>query len=133
MLLNLRTLSLLGVTFYSLAIITHILILLKVIPYNLVNGGRSTSFDEQAHLSLVNIAIAVVGSLFMVLMYVNSGLTRHWLGLVIFGAITLFWLLGFVMQLLGTPLEKSVMSVIVLFGLFVHVQFFIHTWRSLWG
>ncbi len=131
--LSLETLSLMGITFYVAAIITHVLILLKVIPYTLVNGGRSVSFEAQAKLSKANIMIAIIGTLFMGLIVFNTGLTRHWLGLIIFGVISLFWILGFVMQLLGTRLEKIVMSVIVLFGIFIHVQFFIHTWTFLWA
>jgi hypothetical protein len=124
---DIQTLSILGVIYYVSAIIAHILVLGRIIPYTSVNGGRSASFEDQAKLSRSNIVIAVFGIILMTLVGLIPAMTAHWSGIVIFGILSLFWLMGFVMQLLGTRLEKTVMSVIVLFGLYIHVSLLIQT------
>ena len=127
---GLQTLSIMGMAYYGLAIITHILILTRIIPYTSVNGERSASYEDQARVSGSNIVVASGGIILMVLVFIDIGLTRHWSGLVIFGVLSLFWLMGFVMQLLGTFFEKTFMSVIVLFGIVVHVALFIHAFQA---
>ena len=107
--------------FYISIFLIHVLVLNKNISFKLVNGGRSKNFKEQQKQSQVSILIVVV-----IFLYVfGTMLFPSFRGTIVFLVITsllvLLWLLGTVMQLLGTKFEKRVVVWINLIGLFSHV------------
>jgi hypothetical protein len=120
--LNLQLTFILGYLFYGLVIVVHILIIQRIIPYELVNGGRSQSYEDQRKLSMISALIGLVGLGFIGYSQLFSEMITHWVYFVFVVFLTLFWLLGSVMQLLGTPFEKRVIIWVNLLGVIVHLS-----------
>lgn len=112
----------LGYVFYVLSIMVHVLIMNQKISYKLVNGGRSESFEKQYKLSMMSLIILALGLLIVVIYHIYPQIATTLFGMLLMGMLSLYWLMSFVMQLLGTSFEKKVMSLIVFIGLFSHVM-----------
>jgi len=107
------------VIFYTSAIVVQLLVILKVIPYDWVNGGMSKSYEIQAIQSIISLVI-IIGLLVFVLKIIKQGtLINNW-KLKILYLITFFWLLGLVMQLAGTTFERYFLSFVLLLGVASH-------------
>lgn len=116
------TAVLMGVWFYSLTILIHVLVICSIIPYTWVNGGRSESFAAQLSLSMISTLIAVMGVVFTLLIGGNK-LTKFNRGItVICWFLAVFWSFGFIQQWLGTPFEKTVCSFVLLLGVLSHLR-----------
>lgn len=111
-----------GLLFYILSILVHVLVIKQKISYTLVNGGRSTSYEAQAKTSVASFAVLALGIVILLLVYFNPQITLTLFGVILMGLLTLYWTLGFVMQLLGTRFEKRVMSIVLLLGIFSHLM-----------
>lgn len=129
--LPLILLSMLGVLFYFTIVVIHMLIVIKIIPFQFVNGGRSATYDEQKKISTISLFIGLIGIIFMAYLSFQFISILNYVGLVIFSLLSLYWFAGLIMQFLGTKLERYIMSVIVLFGLYIHVMFLIQIIQSL--
>lgn len=120
--INMKTAVLIGICFYSLTILIHFLILSGIIPLTWINGGRSESFDTQVPLSIAAIIISIIGGVFTlnvggtVLNQYKRGIT------VICWFFVALWVFGFIQQLLGTPFEKMVCSLILLLGIISNLR-----------
>lgn len=112
----------LGYIYYAIVFVTHVLILLGVIPYQWVNGGRSPSFAAQTQLSYVSMAIALVGMLYILLTARIKPLRYYLVFRIFTWLVTAYWVLGFFMQLLGTPFERFLLSLVLLFGIWIHAR-----------
>lgn len=112
----------LGYAYYAIVFLTHVLILLQVIPYQWVNGGRSVSYEAQAQLSFVSLVIALIGLIYIFLTDKIKPMRYHIAFRIFTWLLTAYWTLGFFMQLLGTPFERFGMSILVLFGIWVHAR-----------
>lgn len=112
--------------FYLSSILLHVLILQKVISYRVVNGGRSKTYQEQAKQSKSSIAILIVFMIYILVTLIIPSFRVTVFNLIITMIITLFWLLGTVLQLLGTTFEKRVIVWINLLGLMAHSILVIH-------
>ncbi|QLY40733.1 hypothetical protein HF295_07665 [Hujiaoplasma nucleasis] len=119
---NLSLTITLGYLFYSLVILIHVLIMTKKVSYLKVNGGRSKSFADQYKLSVSSTIIALLGLLYILLTQLNHAMISHWLYISITALLTLLWIFGLIMQLLGTKFEKTVMIWINLLGVLVHLN-----------
>lgn len=120
---NVGVLTVLAMIYYFLVILIHVLILTKIISFTWVNGGRSATYETQARLSVSSMAIAAIG---IVIISVTPSLVDFmmgWIGVIIFGALSIFWLLGYVMQLLGTRFERYLLSFVLLFGFYAHLEY----------
>jgi hypothetical protein len=107
--------------FYFSSLATHVLIISKILPYQWVSGGMSPSYEVQAVQSAVNI---VVISLLFLLMWKITNLKTNpkvWQRRTLY-IVTALWIIGFIMQLLGTSFERYVMSVVLLVGVAGHIQ-----------
>jgi len=105
--------------FYGLCIFVQILVLAKIVPYNWVNGGMSTSYRAQAVQSVVS--IAVMGLLYVFCQkLLHHRWCRKWQVYFVY-AVILFWTIGLIMQLLGTHFERYCMSPILLLGVISHI------------
>ena len=107
--------------FYIASLLIHVLVLYKKISFKLVNGGRSKDFKEQQKQSQVSILIIVVMSIYILSTLLFPSFRGTIVFLVFTSLLVLFWLLGTVMQLLGTQFEKRVVVWINLIGLVSHV------------
>lgn len=120
--LSLNKIQLLGYLFYISVILTHVLVLLDIIPYSSVNGARTPSYDAQIPLSISSMTIGFLGIIYI---FIVGKLKKRKIKLVFCittWMLTVYWTIGLVMQLLGTTFERFVLSWIVLFAVFVHVQ-----------
>ena len=108
------------VLFYSAAILTQLLVLVKVIPYTSVNGGMSKSYSAQAVQSVISIFVLLLFGIFIWrVASKNTEVTTN--KKYILYAITSFWLLGLLLQLLGTTFERYVLSFVLLPGVISHI------------
>jgi hypothetical protein len=120
--INLKTAILMGICFYSLTILIHILIISGIIPLTWVNGGRSESFATQLPISIINIIISIIGGVFTLLIGGNL-LKKFKRGTtVILWFFVVLWSIGYIQQLLGTPFEKTVCSFILLLGIISNLR-----------
>ena len=115
-----RTAVFLGIIFYSLTILIHFLIISKIIPFTWVNGGRSESFAEQLPISVINIVISIIGVVFTLIV---GSIKQYKRGItVICWFFVVLWSFGFIQQLLGTPFEKMVVSLVLLIGVISNLR-----------
>lgn len=112
----------LGYLFYAIVLLTHILIIAKIIPFGWINGGRSASYDAQLQISIPNLGIACVGFLYIFSNQKFQSLQRNKLFRVFKWALVPFWIFSFALQFLGTRFEIFVMSPIILLGIYVHIR-----------
>lgn len=115
--ISLPTAVWMSVIFYSLAIMVQTLVITKVIPYNWVNGGFSESYDAQLALSINSIVLLVV---MFVLTLIAGKVIKTKLKktiTIICWIMSAYWLIGLIMQLIGTPFERFVISWTILLGL----------------
>ncbi|WP_017380683.1 hypothetical protein [Paenisporosarcina sp. TG-14] len=120
--INMKTAVFMGICFYSLTILIHILIISGIIPLSWVNGGRSESFATQLPISIINTIIAIIGGVFT-LMIGGKMLYKYKRGITaICWFFVVLWSFGFIQQLLGTPFEKIVCSLILLLGVIANLR-----------
>lgn len=116
-----RNVSTLVLIFYAILILIHILILLKVIPYTEVNGGRSTSYDMQAGLSIFSIIVGIIGSGYVIGVKKIKSQKLTVICKFITWILVVYWCVGLVMQLLGTNFERFVLSGVLVYAIIVHI------------
>ena len=101
-------------------IVLHILVILDILPYLWVNGGRTESLTQAREIStssiimtVINIMIALIASEVIPVKF-----NKFWgIAVSVFLIITLpFGIVGIVQQFLGTPFEKCVTSLITIIG-----------------
>ena len=101
-------------------IIVHVLVILKILPYQWVNGGRIESYEMACQISVASIVVMIV-CIFITLIackIIPLKLNRFW-GIalsVLLIAMLPFSLLGVIQQFLGTLFEKCVMSAVAAIG-----------------
>lgn len=117
-----KTAVFIGIIFYFLTICIHVLIISGIIPFTWVNGGRSDSFATQLPISIISIFISIIGGVFTLIVgrnllftYKRGITTICWLFVVL-------WSFGFIQQLLGTPFEKMVCSLILFLGVISNLR-----------
>ena len=117
-----KTAVFMGIIFYSLTILIHVLIISQIIPFTWVNGGRSESFAEQLPITVINIVISIIGLVFTVIVG-RIKLNKYKRGItVICWFFVVLWSFGFIQQLFGTPFEKMVCSLVLLIGVISHLR-----------
>ncbi|WP_316568897.1 hypothetical protein [Neobacillus sp. YIM B06451] len=117
-----KTAVFMGIIFYSLTILIHLLIISKSIPFTWVNGGRSESFAEQLPISVINIVISIIGVVFTLIVG-RIKLYKYKRGItVICWFFVVLWSFGFIQQLFGTPFEKMVCSLVLLLGVISNLR-----------
>ena len=117
-----KTAVFMGIIFYSLTILIHVLIISGIIPFTWVNGGRSESFATQLPISIISTIIAIIGGVFTLIVGRNI-LYKYKRGItVICWFFVVLWSFGFIQQLFGTPFEKMVCSLILLLGVISNLR-----------
>lgn len=114
-----NTLRWLIAIFYVSALIIQLLVVLKAIPYDWVNGGMSQSYESQLVQSLVSLVIISLLFTFVWKLVHESDKVKKW-KLRVLNLITLFWLIGFFMQLAGTDFERYLLSLCLALGVVSH-------------
>ncbi|PAD21527.1 hypothetical protein CHH64_08515 [Terribacillus saccharophilus] len=125
--ISMKTAILLGICFYTLTILIHVLVISGILPYTWVNGGRADSFATQFQLSIISIIICIIGGLFTFFAAenrvgrFNRGIT------IICWFLVMLCSIGLIQQLLGTSFEKGVCSFIVLLGIISNLRLAVET------
>jgi hypothetical protein len=120
--MNMKTAVLMGLCFYFLTILINVLIISGIIPFTWVNGGRSESFATQLPISITNSMISIIGGIFTLIVGGNL-LYKYKRGITILcWFFAILWSFGFILQLLGTPFEKIVCSLILLLGVISNLR-----------
>lgn len=120
--MNKRNTIILSYLFYFLVLIIHLFILIKIIPFQWINGGRSKSYDAQVPISIANIGVVFLGFLYV---SINRKYTtiQNFLSFRIFKwSLVPFWCLSLFLQFIGTKFELFAMSPIVMLGIYSHIQ-----------
>ena len=119
-----------GYVFYLFGILVHVLVIHKRLSFKWVNGGRSASYEAQYKTSIMSVIILVVGLVLLLMYHLFPEFSKTIFGMILMGILSLYWLMGFVMQLMGTTFEKKYMSPLLATGVFAHVVVFIHFFIS---
>ncbi|CAH0347177.1 hypothetical protein [Bacillus sp. CECT 9360] len=120
--INMKTAVFMAMCFYSLTFLIQVLIISGIIPLTWVNGGRSESFATQLPISIINIIISIIGGVITLIVGGNI-LYKYKRGItVISWFFVVLWSFGFILQLLGTPFEKMVISLILLLGVISNLR-----------
>lgn len=119
---NMKTAVYMGICFYSLTFLIQVLIISGIIPFTWVNGGRSESLATQLPISIINIIISIIGGVFTLIVGGNT-FYKYKRGITVMcWFFVVLWSFGFIQQLLGTPFEKMVMSLILLLGVISNMR-----------
>ena len=116
---SVRVLKRLIATFYVSALVVQLLVVLKVIPFDWVNGGMSKTYEIQLVQSLVSLVIISALFRFVWRLLCQDGNVKKWKLRALY-AITAFWFLGLLMQIAGTEFERYFLSFSLLLGVVSH-------------
>jgi membrane-associated HD superfamily phosphohydrolase len=117
--ISINTIKWLIAIFYVSALLVQLLVVLKVIPYNWVNGGMSESYQAQLVQSLISLVIISTLFVFVWSLAHQNGKVKRWKLRALY-IITILWLLGLFMQIAGTEFERDVLSLSLLLGVMSH-------------
>lgn len=117
---DLKKAGIINIIICTINIIVHILVILGIIPFQWVNGGRTDSFDEACRIATSSIVVMIISIL---ITFIASGIipikfNKFW-GIflsVILIAMLPFSFLGIIQQFLGTIFEKCFMSILAIIG-----------------
>ncbi|MGB2991753.1 MAG: hypothetical protein WBB47_03865 [Paenisporosarcina sp.] len=120
--INMKTAVFMGICFYSLTILIHVLIITGIIPFTWVNGGRSDSFATQLPISITSIIISIIGGFFTLIIDGNMLYKYKRVITIICWFFVVLWSFGCILQFLGTPFEKLVCSFILILGIISNLR-----------
>ena len=120
--INLKTAVCMGICFYSLIILIHVLIIGGIIPLTWINGGRSESMAAQLPISIINIIISIIGGIFTLTASRTIPYTSRRKITFMYWLFVILWFFGLVQQLLGTPFEKIVCSLLLILGIISNLR-----------
>lgn len=96
----------------------HIAVLLQLLPYTWVNGGRTASFEAACQVSVASMVLTTMKVLFILFasQIIPVKINRFWGAAISFIMIIMlpFDIVGIIQQFLGTTFEKCVTSVITI-------------------
>ena len=120
--INMKTAVFMGITFYSLTFLIHLLIISGIIPFTWVNGGRSESFATQLPISVINIIISIIGVVFTLIVG-RIKLFKYKRGItVICWFFVVLWSVGFIQQLFGTHVTLALNIFVLILGVISNLR-----------
>ncbi len=124
--IDLRQAGLINILMNLLAIIVHLLVIFQFMPYNWINGGRSATYEIALQTSINSIPILIIYALISLL---ASGIFQiKWNNITKIIISILLWIItistsfGLILQLLGTPFEKFVMSIVCVISIITTIR-----------
>ena len=118
--INLKTAGIISVVIAMITITIHTLVILKVMPFTWINGGRSGTFEIAKQTSTISIIILIAG-IFISLW--ACGIIRYLKFTRVLTAI--LWIsfayncIGIILQFLGTPFENLFTSILCIINAIV--------------
>ena len=121
--LNLKAAGCINIAALATTIVVHCLVIFKVLPFTWLNGGRSATFESGMQTSIISIGI-------LFLMILINLFACEVIRVNKFAAVLkmLLWVLliysifALAQQLLGTPFEKFVMSILCLVNVLMYLR-----------
>lgn len=117
---NLKKAGIVNVSAGLVNILVHFFVILKILPYQWVNGGRTESLEAACQISVSSIIASVVGILItLVASRIIPIKLNRFFGIaltVVLVVLLPLSLIGVAQQLLGTLFEKCVMSIVAAVG-----------------
>lgn len=112
--ISLKTAGSINIAAIIMAAIVHLLVILQVMPYTWINGGRSVSMEVQQQVSMTSIFILAVMALInlWIIKTVRWNQVVYILHAICLWLLFIYSVIGAIMQLFGTPFEKICMSVL---------------------
>jgi hypothetical protein len=121
-----KTAGIIFLLMMAVTIIVHLLVIIKIIPYEWVNGGKINSYDETFSIAVLSIIILIIISLFTLISstILNVKLSRipkiilkiiSWILVVYFAFII-------ILQFIGTNFEIFFMSIVCLVSFLCSVR-----------
>ena len=115
---SLRKAGIINLSIGLINILIHVLVILKILPFTWVNGGRSENYEAACSLAVSSIAIMLIT---MLLTFISSDIVpikfNRFFGIllsVILVILLPFSFMGIVLQFLGTMFEKSFCSILTI-------------------
>lgn len=118
--INLKTAGIVSVVIALITIMIHTLVLLKVMPFIWINGGRSATFEIAKQTSMISIIILLV-SIFISLWacgIIHFKKFKKLLSAILWISFA-YACIGTVLQFLGTPFERFFTSILCIINVVV--------------
>lgn len=100
----------------SITVIVHFLVILKVIPFEMINGGRTLTYNDSVTTSVASIIILILLTIFVLIsssiIKVSQSNTTKIIVKIGSWILVVYFALMCVMQFLGTSFEVFFMSII---------------------
>lgn len=117
---NLKKAGIVNVSAGLVNILVHVFVILKILPFQWVNGGRTETLEAACQISLNSIIASVVGILITLVAcgIISIRLNRFW-GIALTVVLVVLLPLSFIgvlQQFFGTLFEKCVMSFVAAVG-----------------
>ena len=121
--INLKLAAYVNIAIISLVIIGHILIILQIIPYNWVSGGRLPTYEAQRQISIISIIILLITipvNLWGAKIILKNKLIT--LRKILLYVLFTYFVISFFMQIFGTLFEKVGMSILCLLSAIIYFR-----------
>ncbi len=121
--INLKVAGYLNITALIVTIIVHALVIINLMPFTWINGGRSTNFAIGQQTSIFSIGILLV-MIFVNMWACGVIKVRKYLTVlkVLLWTLFVYSIFGLVQQLLGTTFEKLYMSILCLINIVMYFR-----------
>lgn len=114
--INIKIAGYLAIFMVVITMISHALVILKVIPYTWINGGRSTSYEDQKKQSMVGMIVLIITIPFLLISssIITINMNNIWCIIIsaVLWILVLMLIISIIMQFLGTNFERYVMSIV---------------------
>ena len=117
--ISIKQAAIISIVVSVLMVLLHVLVIARIVPFQWINGGMIATYGESLSNSITGIVLMVL-FIFVYLMagdWVLKGKARRVVRTLLWGMFG-FWLLSVILQLLGTPFEKAVLTILCLVNVF---------------
>jgi hypothetical protein len=124
--IGLKQAGLIYITMSIITVIVHLLVIFRLMPYTWINGGRSATYEIARQTSINSIPYFII--VIAIALLVCGIIRVRWNSVVKKIISILLWImvaytcLGLIFQLLGTPFEKTVMSVVCVISIIMEIR-----------
>jgi hypothetical protein len=121
--LSMKQAGIIAIVVSVLMILLHALVIAKLIPFQWINGGLIATYEASLSNSITGIGLMLL-FIFIYLMaggWILKGKFPKLVRTLLWGMFG-FWLLSVILQLLGTPFEKAVLTILCLVNVFTTYQ-----------
>lgn len=119
--INVKTAGIVFISMMAVTIIVHLLVIIKMLPYEWVNGGRTLSYNEAFTTAVASIVILLIISLFTLvsstILQVKLNRIPKLIVSIVSWILVLYYIFTCALQFLGTNFEIYFMSIVCIISL----------------